>query len=146
VSWCLPCAYGDIVARFPEGSMLCAHDRVGATFGFCGLLLAESAFRSLRSSPHIESQLLGVTGELETELGEAYLLGKSRQLLRKEFNIQQSKSCFESDIFVACFCASCAVCQELREIKIRERRAQKLKDDETIVTAPKAMTIDKVEV
>lgn len=134
VTWCLPCAYGDIVQRFPQGSMCCAGNRNGAAASFLGLIFADFIFSSLKNQKGAGNFILGTAGQAGAEIAEGFLLSESRRLLRKEFNIPNAKDFWHSDFCLGCFCGSCVVCQELREIKIRD---EKKREDITIIKPPK---------
>ena len=121
VTWCPCLAYGRIVGSLPEGSMICAGDECGASASFCLLLALESLFRSLKQQRG-GGFLLGATGEFASDLGEAYVVGRSRELLRAKYRIEKPMTCDQSDCFVAVCCVQCALCQELREIELREEQ------------------------
>jgi Cys-rich protein (TIGR01571 family) len=139
VTWCPCIGYGHIVGDLPEGSMCCAGNECGATASFMGLLCFESVARSFAQNGGFVERVGGTAGEVGAEIGESYLIGRSRELLRQKFRIEKPRTFGQSDCFVASCCTSCALCQELREVRIREEQPYTTKH--TITAAPKQIRL-----
>lgn len=122
-----------VTGRLPPGSMCCAGNTAGASASFFGLILLESIFASVKDRG-LGGIIAGSVGQAGVNAGEAYLIGRTRELLRLKYNIESPTSCWDSDFFLGLCCAGCSLCQELREIQIQDK-----KDTRTILQAPKAM-------
>lgn len=110
VTWCMPCAYADLVAlQPPRGSMPGAGNWDAACCTLCLLQLVSGAYGSGRDS----AALAGA--RVAAEAGEGALQSQLRRLIRARFGIKENRS----DCCVGTCCGPCALCQEHREFELR---------------------------
>lgn len=99
VAWCTPCAFADNVARLPaKGTVWCGGNWCGSCWLF-GLMASLSV-------PYVQQM-------------------QTRKWIEDKYGMDQSPSCACCSpcckrCCIVCLCGYCAICQEARELDLRE--------------------------
>jgi len=133
VGCCAPCAFGRVVRQLPPGSCCCAGNEVGACVGYA--LIGGSMYTAagLFGVPCFATPVVGVL--------LACANYPVRRALKAKYGIAQHPDVCP-DCAVVTFCELCALCQEIREIELRQPvMMMGMVAMPTVVEAPPMMTM-----
>ena len=123
VTWCLPCAYGDIVQRFPAGSMCCAGNRNGAAASFLGLIFADCFFSALKNQKGAGNFIVGTAGQAGAEIAEGFLLSDACYARSSTSPLPQTSGSLTFASGASAVLASCAKrCAKLKSETKKRRK------------------------